>query len=50
MLWVWVVTTAFVVATLTDVKLRAGKAMPRALWHAIIADAIFGALVLLRSL
>jgi hypothetical protein len=50
MLWVWVVTTAFVVATLTDVKLRAGKVMPPALWHAIIADAIFGGLLLLRNL
>jgi hypothetical protein len=50
MVWVWVVTTAFVVATFITVKLRGYKKMPRALRDAIAADAIFGALLLLRAL
>jgi hypothetical protein len=47
---VLVVTTAFVVATFITVKLRGYKTMPHALRHAIAADAIFGALLLLHSL
>ena len=50
MVWVWVVTTAFVVVTFITVKLRGYKKMPRALRDAIAADAIFGALLLLHSL
>jgi hypothetical protein len=50
MVWVWVVTTAFVVATFITVKLRGYKRMPHALRDAIAADAIFGALLLLRAL
>jgi hypothetical protein len=49
MVWVWVVTTAFVVATFITVKLRGNKKMPHALRDAIAADAIFGALLLLRA-
>jgi hypothetical protein len=50
MLWVWVVTTAFVVATVRIVRLRGAKVvLPAALWQAIIADGIFGALLLLRG-
>jgi hypothetical protein len=50
MVWVWVVTTAFVGATFITVKLRGNKKMPHALRDAIAADAIFGALLLLRAL
>jgi hypothetical protein len=50
MVWMWVVTTAFVVVTFVTVKLRGYKKMPHALRDAIAADAIFGALLLLHSL
>jgi hypothetical protein len=50
MVWVWAVTTAFVVATFITVKLRGYKKMPHALRDAIAADAIFGVLLLLRGL
>jgi hypothetical protein len=50
MVWVWVVTTAFVVATFITVKLRGYKEMPHALRDAIAADVIFGALLLLHAL
>jgi hypothetical protein len=50
MVWVWVVTTAFVVATFITVKLRGYKKMPHALRDAIAVDLIFGALLLLRAL
>ena len=50
MVWVWVVTTAFVVGTFITVKLRGYKKMPHALRDAIAADAIFGVLLLLRAL
>ena len=50
MVWVWVVTTAFVVVTFITVRLRGYKKMPHALRDAIAADAIFGALLLLHSL
>ncbi len=49
-LWVWLVTTAFVVATFITMKLRGYKKMPYALRDAIAADAIFGALLLLALL
>jgi hypothetical protein len=50
MVWVWVITTAFVVVTFITVKLRGYKKMPHALRDAIAADAIFGALLLLHAL
>lgn len=50
MVSVWVVTTAFVIATFITVKRRGDKKMPHALRDAIAADAIFGALLLLHSL
>jgi hypothetical protein len=50
MVWVWVVTTAFVVVTFITVKLRGYKKMPHALRDAIAADAIFGVLILLHFL
>jgi hypothetical protein len=50
MVWVWMVTTSFVVVTFITVKLRGYKKMPHALRDAIAADAIFGALLLLHSL
>ena len=50
MLWVWVVTTAFVVVTFITVKRRGYKKMPKALRDAIAANVIFGALLLLQAL
>jgi hypothetical protein len=50
MVWVWVVTTAFVVATFITVKQRGYKKMPHALRDAIAADAVFGALLLVHAL
>jgi hypothetical protein len=41
MVWVWVVTTAFVVVTFITVKRRGYKKMPHALRDAIAANAIF---------
>jgi hypothetical protein len=43
MVWVWMVTTAFIVATLITVKRRSYKNMPHALREAFAADAFFGA-------
>ena len=50
MVWVWVVTTAFVVVTFITVKRRGYKKMPHALRDAIAANAIFGVLLLLHAL
>ncbi len=50
MVWVWLVTTAFVGATFITVKMRGYKKMPHALRDAIAAAAIFGALLLLHAL
>ena len=50
MIWVWLVTTAFVIATFFITKVHQYKKMPRALLDAIAANAIFGALLLLRAL
>jgi hypothetical protein len=50
MVSVWVVTTAFIVATFIVVKQRGYKKMPNALRDAIAADAIFGALLLLHAM
>jgi hypothetical protein len=50
MMSVWLVTTGFVIATFLIAKGRRYKKMPRALVDAIAADAIFGALLLLRAL
>jgi hypothetical protein len=50
MIWVWVVTTAFVVVTFITVKRRGYKKMPHALRDAIAANAIFGVLLLLHAL
>jgi hypothetical protein len=49
MVWVWVLTTAFVLATFITVKLRGYKKVPPALWHAVAADAVLGVLILLRA-
>jgi hypothetical protein len=50
MVSVWVVMTSFAVATFVITKKRGYKKMPRALRDAVAADAIFGALLLLRAL
>jgi hypothetical protein len=50
MVSVWLVTTGFVIATFVIMKERGYKKMPRALRDAIAADAIFGALLLVRAL
>ena len=49
MVWVWVVLSVFVLWTL-GVSLMRHENTPRALWEAIIANAVFGALVFLRGL
>jgi hypothetical protein len=49
MVSVWLVT-GFVIATFVITKVRGYKKMPRALRDAITADAISGALLLLRAL
>jgi hypothetical protein len=48
MVWVWVVLSLFVLWTLGISLMH--KTTPRALWEAIIANAVFGALVFLRGL
>jgi hypothetical protein len=50
MVSVWLVTTGFVIAMFVTTKMRGYKKMPPALRDAIAADAIFGALLLLRML
>jgi hypothetical protein len=50
MVTVWLVTTGFVVATFLTTKARGYQKMPRALREATAADAIFGALLLLRAM
>ena len=49
MVWVWVVLSLFVLWTL-GISLMRHETTPRALWEAIIANAVFGALVFLRGL
>ena len=49
MAWVWVVLSFFVVWTL-GISLMRHETTPRALWEAIIANGVFGALVFLRGL
>jgi hypothetical protein len=49
MLWVWVVLSLFVLWTL-GISLMRHETTPRALWEAIIANGVFGALVFLRGL
>ena len=46
---VWLVTTGFVIATFVIMKVRGYEKIPRALRDAITADAIFGALLLMRA-
>ena len=48
MVWVWVVLSSFVVWTL-GISLMRHETTPRALWEAIVANAVFGALVFLRG-
>jgi sensor c-di-GMP phosphodiesterase-like protein len=50
MVSVGLVTTGFVIATFVVTKVRGYKKMRRALRDAITADAIFGALLLVRAL
>jgi hypothetical protein len=50
MVSVWLVTTGLVIATFVITKVRGYKKMPRGLRDAITADAIFGALLLVRAL
>ena len=49
MAWVWVALSLFVLWTL-GISLMRHETTPRALWEAIIANAVFGALVFLRGL
>jgi hypothetical protein len=50
MVLLWLVTTGFVIARFLTTKVRGYKKMPRALRDDIVADAIFGALLLVRAL
>jgi hypothetical protein len=50
MVWLWLVTTIFVIATFVTMKLRGSRKMPRALRDAIAADAVFAALLIIRAL
>jgi hypothetical protein len=50
MVSVWIVMTGFVMATFVITRVRGYRKMPRALRDAIAADAIFGALLLMRAL
>ena len=47
---VWLVTTGFVIATFRITKARGYKKMPRALRDAIVADVVFGVLLLVRAM
>jgi hypothetical protein len=49
MVWVWVVLSLLVLWTLR-ISLMRHETAPRALWEAIIANAVFGALIFLRGL
>ena len=49
MVWVWVVLSLLVLWTL-GISLMRHETTPRALWEAIVANAVFGALVFLRGL
>jgi hypothetical protein len=49
MFGVWLVLTVFILWAL-GVSLTRDEKTPRALWEAIIANAVFGALLYLRSL
>jgi hypothetical protein len=49
MVWVWLVTTGFVIATFVTTKVRGSKKLPAPLRDAIAADAVFGALLLMRA-
>ena len=49
MAWVWVVLSLFVLWTL-GISLMRHETTPRALWEAIVANAVFGVLVFLRGL
>ena len=49
-LWLWVALTAGVMITSHINKARGDKRLSRALWEAIVANLIFGALLAWRSL
>ena len=49
-LWLWMVLTAGVVITSRISIARGDKRPSRALWEAIVANLIFGALLVWRSL
>jgi len=50
MVGVWIVLTLFILWTLGVWLLRGDEKMPPALWEAMIAKAVFGALVYLHGL
>ena len=49
MVWAWAVLSLFVLWTL-GISLMRHETTPRALWEAIVANAVFGAFVFLRGL
>ena len=48
-LWLWMALTAGVMITSHITKARGDKRLPRALWDAIVANLIFGALLVWRN-
>jgi uncharacterized membrane protein len=48
--WLWMALTAGVMITSYITMARGDKRLSRALWEAIVANLIFGALLVLRSL
>jgi uncharacterized membrane protein len=50
MFWLWMALTACVMITSQISMARGDKRLSRALWEAIVANLIFGALLALRSL
>ena len=49
MVWAWAVLSLFVLWTL-GISLMRHETTPRALWEAIVASAVFDALIFLRGL
>jgi hypothetical protein len=49
MFWLWMVLTAYVMIT-SHISMARGDKPSRALWEAIVANLIFGALLAWRSL
>jgi hypothetical protein len=47
--WLWLALTGYIMIT-NRISVARGQAVPRALWEAMVANLIFGALLAWRSL